>query len=393
MPDEGRPPRALIACLCASFVAIGTSIASIGPALPDFARGARIDISEIGVLFSALFAGMLASQITAGLLMDRIGTRVVTLGGMALFGAGAVAISGSPRLAALLPASAVLGVGYGFGTIASNLIASRLLTHRPAFVLNLINVLYGCGTVIGPLLTSVVLGSGGQARWVPAIGGVMLLALLPWAARVLPDDAGTPLREAIRERSSARLARPLLLIGALVFLYGGVEAGFGGWLATYVERTLSVAPSRAALLTSVYWLSYVSGRIVATALVFRVGPGRVLEGALTALTAGAVVLALAVGHAAGTTTGIVLVGAATGPIYPAMFGVVTLRFANRAAFAVSLVAAMGSVGAMVLPWAMGLTVPLGGGRVLAASPLLLGVGMWGCYRVSGLARQSSVSGG
>jgi fucose permease len=154
---------------------------------------------------------------------------------------------------------------------------------------------------------------------------------------------------------------------------------------------LSVAPSRAALLTSVYWLSYVSGRVVATALVYRVGPGRVLEGALAALTAGAVVLALAVGHAPATTVAIVLVGAATGPIYPAMFGVVTLRFANRAAFAVSVVAAMGSVGAMLLPWAMGLTLPLSGGRVLAASPLLLGVGMWVCYRVSGVGRQSGVT--
>ena len=77
-------------------------------------------------------------------------------------------------------------MGYGFGTIGINLVASRLLTHRPAFVVNLINVLYGVGTVVGPVITSAVLRSGGQARWVPAIGGLAGLALLPWAVRVVP---------------------------------------------------------------------------------------------------------------------------------------------------------------------------------------------------------------
>ena len=64
----------------------------------------------------------------------------------------------------------------------------------------------------------------------------------------------------------------LLLIGALVFLYGGVESGFSGWAPTYLERTLGVTPADAALAMSIYWLSYVTGRVVSTALALRIGP-------------------------------------------------------------------------------------------------------------------------
>lgn len=381
-PPHDATPRGLIACLCAIFTAMGLSIAALGPALPEFARVAELPVASVGLVYSALFAGYLGSQITATVLLDRRGTRVVILASLVLFALGTLGLGLAVGLTTLLGASAVLGSGYGFGTISMNLVASRLLTHRPAFVVNLVNVLYGVGTVTGPLITSVLLREGGQARVVPAVGGVAAIALFPWAWKVLPDDAGGPLREAVPTTAGRAVPGALLLFGVLVFLYGGVEAGFSGWAATYLERTIAVTPARAAFLTSLYWLAYVGGRVVSTALALRVGPALVLEGALAVLTAGGVLLAVSVGHAAGTTAALLLLGFATGPVYPSMFGAVTQRFADRAAFAVSAVAAIGCIGAILLPWAMGLTLPLAGGRVLAATPVLLALGMWAAYRLS-----------
>lgn len=379
-------PHVLIALLSTVFVALGLSIAALGPALPEFARVADIPVSSVGVLYSALFAGFLLSQITSTLLLDRIGTRVTILGALGVFAAGTAGLALATGVVSLLLASGVLGMGYGFGTISINLVASRLLTHRPAFVVNLINAVYGVGTVVGPLITSALLNAGGQARWVPAVGGAAAIALLPWAWTVLPHDGARHLPEAIPSSQGRHLPVALVLIGALVFLYGGVESGFSGWAPTYLERTLGVAPASAALSMSLYWFSYLSGRIISTALALRVGPAVVLQGALAVLTVGGVLLALSVGHAWGTTMALVLLGGATGPIYPSMFGVVTQRFADRAAFAVSAVSAIGCGGAMLLPWVMGLTLPLAGGRVLAAIPLVLSLGMWLAYRLSGAGR-------
>ena len=85
--------RPIIAFLCTAFVALGLSIASIGPALPEFAAVAAIDVSSIGVLYSALFAGFLLSQITATLLLERTGTRVVILWALAVFADGTLGLA------------------------------------------------------------------------------------------------------------------------------------------------------------------------------------------------------------------------------------------------------------------------------------------------------------
>ena len=374
--------RPLMAFLCTAFVAVGLSFASIGPALPEFASVAAIDVSSMGVLYSALFGGYLLSQITATVLLERTGTRIVILWALVVFALGTLGLAMAVDVATLLVASTVLGIGYGFGTIAINLVASRLLVHRPAFVVNLINVLYGAGTVIGPIITSWILRGGGRARWVPAVGGLAAVLLLPWAYRVLPRDASGRVAEAIAVRRAPAVPIGVLLIGALVFMYGGVESGFSGWAPTYLERTLGLTPADAALATSAYWLSYVTGRVISTALALRLGPAAVLQGALGVLTIGGAVLAVGVGHSGLTTLALVLLGGATGPIYPSMFGVVTQRFADRAAFAVSAVSSIGCGGAMLLPWVMGLTLPLAGGRVLAAIPLVLALGMWAAYRLS-----------
>jgi fucose permease len=379
---EAAAARPIIAFLCTAFVAVGLSFASIGPALPEFAAVAAMEVSSIGVLYSALFAGYLLSQITAALLLERSGTRVVILWAIGVFGLGTLGLAMAVNVVTLLAASMVLGIGYGFGTISINLVASRLLVHRPAFVVNLINVLYGVGTVIGPLITSWILRAGGPARWVPAVGGVAAVLLLPWAFRVLPHDGRGRVPEAIPVQRASAVPIGVLLFGALVFMYGGVESGFSGWAPTYLERTLGFTPADAALATSAYWLAYLAGRVVSTAVALRVGPAAVLQGALGVLAVGGFVLAVGVGHPGLTTLALVLLGGATGPIYPSMFGVVTQRFTDRAAFAVSAVSTIGCGGAMLLPWVMGLTLPIAGGRVLAAFPLVLALGRWAAYRLS-----------
>ncbi len=244
----------LVAWLCAVFAALGAVVASIGPLLPELTRITQAPVSQVGLLISALFGGTLVSQALSALLMERFGTRAVIAGSLGACILGSVSLATAATLPWLLISSGVVGIGYGFGSVGINLLASRLLASRPGFVLNLCNACFGVGAVAGPLASGALLRQGGQAQQVFLIGGGLLVALLPFAF-LLPLTSND-VRAADTGVWPSR--RPLVALACLMALYGGIEAGFGGWLATYLQRTLAVTPASAAVMTSQY-LGLLSG--------------------------------------------------------------------------------------------------------------------------------------
>ena len=193
-----RRARSSPVCARSSWRSVSAS-PSIGPALPEFARVAGIDVSSVGVLYSALFAGFLALADDGDLSCS----------------------SGRARASAILAALGVLRVrarwdwrrrdrpgarccrpapcsawATASGPSASTSSRRACCTHRPAFVVNLINVLYGVGTVVGPLMTSALLRAGGPARWVPAVG-----------RRGRARDAAVGVARAAARRAGSRCAR------------------------------------------------------------------------------------------------------------------------------------------------------------------------------------------
>ena len=361
----------LVAWLCAVFAALGAVVASIGPLLPELTRITQAPVSQVGLLISALFGGTLVSQALSAVLMERFGTRAVIAGSLGACILGSVGLATATTLPWLLTSSGVVGIGYGFGSVGINLLASRLLASRPGFVLNLCNACYGAGAFAGPLASGALLRQGGQAQQVFLIGGGLLVALLPFAF-LLPLTSND-VRAADTGAWPSR--RPLVALACLMALYGGVEAGFGGWLATYLQQTLSVTPTDAAVMTSQYWACYLASRCLVTFASLNMRPAPLLVWAVGGLVAGAATLAASTAWAPGTTIAIIMLGVCTGPVYPLAFAVVTTQYAGHATRAAATVATAGGIGATVLPWAMGLALAAGGGRGLAASTLALTLAM------------------
>ncbi len=383
-------PAALAVLLCAAFVVVGGSVATLGPSLPGLARAVGRPLPDLGILLSAVFGGMLTGQVVAGLLVDRLGVRIPIATSLAIFGTGIVALPMSPAFAGLIAAGLVMGVGYGMASIGINTMASRLMPARPGFVLNLCNVWYAGGSVAGPFVASLVLERGGRADSVLQAAGVAAFAMVPLALWLVPSGRrpsghdGRPSSAAGHDARSPRW-RPtpaLLLISVVVMLYAGVEAGFGGWVASYVQLTLQETTARGALLTSLFWFAYLVGRVVATVATLAVGPATVLAATAVTVTAGGLVLGVGYGLAALTTAGIAILGFGIGPLYPSMFALVTSRVRELPATAVAVVSSIGSLGAIAFPWIMGQALPVGDGRVIAWMPLGLGVGMTAALALS-----------
>ena len=361
---------ATLATTCSLLLAIGMVTAGLGPSLPDLARNAESSLAALGSVFTALFSGALLAQLGAGPLNDRIGQRPLLLAGALLLGLGMLGVTASRALPLTLTCAAIAGLGHGTLVITAHVLVAGLFPARKAAALNLMNVFFGVGAVAGPAMAGLALARWGTALpalWVGAALLLVLLVLLPFVATVPEAAPGDDQDPGSRGRRVYR--SPILwVLGALLFIYVGVENGMGGWTATYLERATGLAAARAALVTSGFWLALTGGRLAGAALGTRLAPetllslslgGSVLGGALLVLSGGVVALAVAA---------VMLLGFSLGPVFPTTVAITTGAFPRASGTATSVVLGVGSGGGIVLPWLQGVLLDWQGPR---ASVLLV----------------------
>jgi fucose permease len=144
---------------------------------------------------------------------------------------------------------------------------------------------------------------------------------------------------------------PLFLF---VALYMGTEQALGGWLFTYGRQTsAALDASAASLLTSLFWLALVAGRLAAIGILGRVGNRVVLLGGVLVGLAGIAVVVLGSLYPSLLWLGTITVGLGLGPLFPTTLALGAELAPGRAGAVSSLVVASGSIGVMVLPYASG----------------------------------------
>src|SRR5262249_35898468 len=141
--------------------------------------------------------------------------------------------------------------------------------------------------------------------------------------------------------------------GLLMLLYVGSEASMGGWAPTYLARSLDLDSSRAATITSMFWLSLCLGRLLGTVGGFHLAAERLLLSSFFAAVTGALLLLAGHGWLWLTVLALILLGLAYGPIFPTMAAIVTARAPHMAGTAMSRMGMLVSVGGMGLPWLYG----------------------------------------
>ncbi|XYH92701.1 MFS transporter [Sorangium sp. So ce1128] len=334
------------------FTAMGLTNAACGPALPELARKTATSLAGIGTLLSALYFGAVAGQLVAGPISDRVAPRPVIVAGMLAISGGALGIALCPTLELLLAAAAIAGLGFGALDVATNLLVAAVFAERRAAALNLVAMFYGAGSVGGPALAAVSLkqlGSAIPVLWVSAgvgVAGLLLASCMP-SSRLLQADAEGP-----RPRPVYR--DPLVLaLGLLLLLYVGIENGVGAWTTTYLVRTTSASAPTGALLASGYWLALTLGRAIGAALSQRLRDVRLLRISLVGAVAFGLLLVLSVGHLLFTAIAVLGMGLCFGPISPIILAVTTRAARHAPGAGISLVSAISSAGAMLMPWAQG----------------------------------------
>src|SRR5262249_34984624 len=152
--------------------------------------------------------------------------------------------------------TACYGIGLGLTISAINLIIAGSQSERRAYSLTLLNFLWGVGAVSSPVLVE---WAQRHQLLSPSLLGVGGAGLGLWLA-IIRSNFSAPSQQ---ETGSdvAWYSPPLLLFGALFFLYVGVETSVGAWTPLYARRMQHVNESSAAAAVGCFWLALLSGRL------------------------------------------------------------------------------------------------------------------------------------
>ncbi len=355
-------PLIVLIVTSATFLIYGIFNAGVGPLLSELSAQTNSSLASIGVIFTALYAGSMLTQLISGTLIDRFGRKPLFVVSILVFALGILGITQTHSLTALLLWGFLSGLGQGGIDLGANLIVANAYQKNNVAALNILHLAFGLGAAIGPALVSLSLVE--FDRGMPVLSGTVILftiaALLSIYIRM---DAvrsivnpGQPDSGAMKSVQGVYTSPLLWILGVLLLLVVGAQFGIGSWSSVYIKQTTSYNAETAALITSGFWAMITVGRIVAAAISKRFTPRKMLFLNLTGSLIGG--LALAFSHEAEVPTivALLLTGLCYGGLYPVVISIATMTFASNSGKAASVIVTMGTIGGLTVPTLAGLVL-------------------------------------
>jgi fucose permease len=351
--------RYILALTCILFFSLGLMTAALGPLLPTLAGQTGVDLAAVGSVFTGIFFGALAAQIISGPLGDRWGQVWVVLIGAGVIMIGTFLMSFSDTLPLLLTMSVLAGFGHGSVDLGGNVWIAQLFNHRSVSAVNLLNFFFGLGAASGAAAAGLAMrwwGTGLPALWLSCILEIAALIGFLFARGLLNNTPNTTPAHTITPKSKIYSTALVWLFGLLILIYVGIENGVGGWATTFLQQVGDIPTSQAALITSGFWLMLTAGRMMGAAAGMHLAAPRLLIFTLTGTSLAGLLLVFGHQNIVLTIAAILLMGFCFAPIYPTMIAITTSVFPKDAGKAAGVVASMGSVGGMLLPWLLGIVL-------------------------------------
>ena len=265
-----------------TFICLGMDMAVVGPTLPALAGQTGSTLGAIGLVFLLSAGGATLGTLLGSWIFDKVSGRVVLAA--AQIGSAVLMFLAPhvPWLYVLMVLFAVKGVAGGLVNTGANTLMLWTHEEKAAPFVTALHFFFGLGAFISPFLLGLLLGAGGLyadgyhllAVFDLLVGVILLVFLRPPAPPQKKAEAGAA-------ASSGRFVVPLALSAMLyLFFYVSAEITFGGWISSYAI-TLNLADAvRAAYLTSIFWLAFTIGRLIAIPAAVRFAPRRIIAVAL-----------------------------------------------------------------------------------------------------------------
>jgi fucose permease len=339
----------------AGFVSLGLPDAVLGIAWPSLRREFSLTQAALGWILLAGSCGYFSSGLFAGRLMARSGVGSLLFSSTVLVVAGVLAYALAPSV--LVFALAAIVVGWGSGAIDAGLNAHAARHFRPGHMAWL-HAAYSAGAALGSIMMAraVTTAAGVRAGYAAVAALLVALSVAFFLTRRFWSENGTAANPSPSEGSAASigaleaLRKRAVKLGALsFFVYSGVELGAGHWAYTILVQSRNVPADVAGLVVSGYWASLFVGRVASGFLVERIGNVGIVRCGTGLALIGATAFAVAALPGLVSAAGLVVVGLAIAPIYPALMSETPRRTGDAAWHAVGFQVSAAIAGAVTLP--------------------------------------------
>lgn len=264
----------------AAFVALGLSLAALGPMLPYLASHVNVSLSQISFLFTASSFGYMIGSAGGGRFYDYFKAHLLMLVAMLFSVIMVVLLPLIPNYYILLAILFFMGLGQGVLDVGANVSILWIYQGGVGPYMNALHFCFGVGAFLSPIiLHQVMRWSGGQLTWPFWILAILSLpSLLGFWLLPSPSNPEKEKVENAVENPTMGLVTAMVI---LFFIYVGIEGGFGGWIFTYVTETQIASETSAAFINSVFWGMFTLGRLLSIRLARHIIPSKLLIGNFT----------------------------------------------------------------------------------------------------------------
>lgn len=252
-----------------SFVS-SLGIAVMLPLIPLFAVSLGASPLQLGLLTSAFALANSASQLGAGLVLDRYGALGFIRGGIATYAGANFLIAAASSAAGLIAYRTLAGLGGGVNIIATRLYVSQVaVPQHLALVNGVLSAAFSAGQVAGPALGGIVAAFSNLRTPFLLVGVTSALAFVGSLLLPRPKAVASTFVQAGAGDRTPLLGRPVLTLLAAQFF---VLASYGGFITTYapyVTQVLGWSTLEVGIVFSFFgagsialgpWLSHVADR-------------------------------------------------------------------------------------------------------------------------------------
>ena len=335
-----------------AFGVVGCLEAAWSPLVPYVKSAFSLDEGQLGTLMLCSGLGSVLALPFAGVLCSRFGVKKTVWTSAFLMIAALLSISLLVSVSLTAAMLLVFGACTIFIDVSSNIngiVLERKLRHH---LMSGFHGGYSLGTLIGALVMSILFSIGLVPFAAIAITTLLTLVTVLLGSRGLLGAENLPDERGASKGERKRIPAVVIVIGFLCFIMYASEGSILGWGAVFANENRGVDMKHAGFMYVAFAVMMTITRFLGDWLVYKLGQRRVIVCGAVLACAGFAIAAL-VPHVAATVIGFAMVGLGAANLVPQLVSYAGEIPGIAVQNAVSIINAIGYMGILVGPVAIG----------------------------------------